>query len=264
VDTEICRAPRPDGLGSSPSDDEREKLSLATHWLSFQSEDGSDPSPASNSNLVLLSFWLVKPTRMHVAFRFKLGKSPSADGAGRSRLLDRFHWMPSVPVEQFQNTDIEAAARNYLVLREMYRARGRLNDALLLTLSGCWSHQWQVALVCYAAAAETLLTYSSGPGITRRLATTYACLVETQSSARDLQFQEFKALYSIRSDIMHGRTHSVLATDRLPSLESFARTIRRLWHAIIVTPPLAAALEGTDAQRQAYLDKVQLGYSPPP
>ncbi len=251
------------GWNATLSEDEQNELFFARHWVTFRWDEGTEPSPAANINLVLLAFWLVKPTKTQVAFRFKLGPNATTSGSGRSRLLDRFHWIPDVTRDQFDDTDLQSASSYYKVLHDLHCIRGRLNDALLLTLFGCWSHQWQVALVCYAAAAETLLTYATGRGITKRLSTAYACLVETQPHLRDVAFQEFRALYSIRSDIMHGRAHSVPATDRLPTLAEFADMIRKLWRVVVSSAPLIAALESTDAQREAYLNKVSVGYSPP-
>src|SRR5205823_1273542 len=115
-----------------------------------------------------------------------------------------FAWVSGATHGDFDDPDLRSAATYCQTLHGLCRARGRLNDALILTATGCWSHRWQAALICYAAAAEALLTYSTAPGITRRLAASYACLVETQTARRDAAYEEFRALYSVRSDIMHG------------------------------------------------------------
>jgi hypothetical protein len=270
---ELCRGlwiqrfgQKPDlrGLAATLGEDERDNVCYAQHWLTFRWDEGSDPSPAETVNLVLLALWLVKRTKTYVAFRFQLGQGAAAAEQCRRRLLDRFDWVPGATHEEFGDSDLQSASSHFRVLHSLCCARGRLNNALLLTLAGCWSHRWQVALICHAVAAEALLTYATGPRITRRLATSYACLVERQQLRRDAAFREFHNLYTVRSDIMHGRTHNVSPNDRLPTLARFGDVLRRLWQIVISSQPLITALEGTDAERKAYFLSVQSAYTAPP
>ncbi|MGH2359075.1 MAG: hypothetical protein ACRDGM_00810 [bacterium] len=259
------RSQRPDlrGLDASLAQDEQDTISLADHWLEFQWDEGTTPSPAETVNMILLAFWLAKPTKMHVAYRFELGCGSAVNTNKVCRLLDRFAWVPGTTHVALDDSDIEAAAVHNRVLRDLCRARGRLNDALVLTLVGCWSHRWQTALISHAAAAEAILTYATGPGITRRLSTTYACLVEAQPADRDRAFREFVSLYAARSDIMHGRTHNVAPPDRLPTLARFEEILRRLWRVVLSSPQLIHVLDDTDTQRQAWFAAREAGYSPP-
>ena len=250
------------GLDTTLGEDERDRLSYAQHWLTFRWVEGTDPSPGETVNLVLLALWLVKPTKTHVAFRFRLPERPATAGEERTRVLDRFLWVQGATDDQFEDSDLRSASSHYTVLHSLCCARGRLNDALLLTLAGCQSHRWQIALVCHAAAAEALLTYDQGTGIARRLSTSYACVVEAQQAQRDAAFQEFRSLYKVRSDIMHGRTHKVSAADRLRTLVKFEDVIRKLWRGVISTPTLRNALEDTDAKRKEYFCSIQAGYTP--
>lgn len=251
------------GRDTTLAKDEQDSISSAQHWLIFHWNEGTEPSPAETVNLVLLALWLVKPTKTYVAFRFQLGQDAATAENGIQRLLDRFSWVRGATHGEFENTDLHLASSYYRVLHALCCARGRLNDALVLTLAGCWSHKWQAALICHAAATEALLTYATGPGITRRLSTSYACLVETETLQRNAAFQEFHGLYTARSDIMHGRTHNVSATDRLPTLAKFQDVIRKLWRIVISSPLLVTALEGTDAQRKVYFQSLQSEYTPP-
>jgi hypothetical protein len=215
-------------------------------------------------NLVLLALWLVKPTKTHVAFRFHLGHEAAAVEKWRQRVLDRFAWVSGVTLNNFDDRDLRVAATYYPMLHDVCCARGRLNNALILTATGCWSHQWQAALISYAAAAEALLTYSTAPGITHRLATSYACLVETETARRDAAYGEFRALYSVRSDVMHGRTHNVPPSDRLPFLARFQKLLRTVWWVALSSSKLIALLEDSDAQREAYFLPLTSSYTPPP
>lgn len=245
-------------------DEQRDAFFYAQHWLAFCWNEGTEPSPAETVNLALMALWLVKTTRSHVAFRFELGQEAAAGQKRRSRLFDRFAWVPNATHEKFNDSDLRAASSYYPALRDICCAKSRLNDALILTLTGCWSHQWQSALICHAAAAEALLTHSTAWGITRRLATSYACLVEARKDCRDAAYGEFCTLYSVRSDIMHGRSHNVPPSDRLPLLGRFQDVLRILWRAVISSPQTVSALEGSDAQREAYFSRLASGYTPPP
>ena len=252
------------GLHEWIAKDEWDRASGAAHWLIFDWIDGTFPSPAEVTNLMLLSLWLVKPTRSYIAFRFELGRDAAGSEKARRRMLDRFAWVTGAIHADIEDMDLKSASAYYSALVTSCRARARLNDALLLTIAGCWSHAWQVALICHAAAAETLLTYETGRGITGRLAKSYACLTESDSTKRDAAYREFSTLYSARSDIMHGRTHNVVTTDRLPTLIRFQEVLRRLWRVVLTTPSLSAVLEGTDAQRKAHLHALEAGYTPGP
>lgn len=251
------------GLDATLAEDERTDAFSSRHWLTFRWNEGDVPCPAETVNLALVALWLVKPTRSHVAFRFELGHEAAAAEKGRFRLFDRFAWVPGATHDEFEDSDLQSVSSHYPALRDICCAGGRLSNALMLTLAGCWSHHWQPALICHAAAAEAILTYATGPGITNRLATSYACLVETQANARDAAFIEFRELYSVRSDIMHGRTHKVPESERLPILARFQGTLRTLWGYVLSSPQLITVLDGTDSLREAWFLSLQCGYTPP-
>ncbi len=251
------------GLESYVSKPEWERAANSDHWLTFPWIDGADISPSEVINLFLLSLWLVKPIRSQVALRFEIGRDNAAHEKTMSRLLDRFAWIPGSIDPDISDEDVRKASTYYSELEHLCRERGRLNNAMLLTVSGCWSHGWQTALICHAAAAETLLTYATGHGLTRRLATSYACIVASDSPSRDAAFAEFATLYSARSDIVHGRMHNIARTDTLPTLLRFQNLLRRLWSAILVSKKLLSALELDDTGRQAYLAQIENGYAAP-
>ena len=108
-----------------------------------------------------------------------------------------------------------------------------------------------------------MLTYSTRSGITRHLAITCACLLETHKTPRDVAFNRFLKLYEVRSDIMHGRTHNVPEANRLETLREFQDLLRRLWCTILTSPLLTSTLEGTDAGRQSYFLSIESGYVAP-
>lgn len=251
------------GLETYVSKPEWDRATNSDHWLTFPFGDGEEVSPSEVINLFLLSLWLVKPIRSQVALRFEIGREDAASEKKMSRILDRFSWIPGSIDPDISDEDVQQASRYYAVLERLCRARGRLNNAMVLTVAGCWSHGWQTALICHAAAVETILTYSSRPGLTRRLATSYACIVASETASRDAEFAEFITLYSARSDIVHGRMHNIARTDTLPTLLRFQGLMRRLWSAVLQSKELLAALELDDAGREAHLGKLESGYSAP-
>ena len=249
------------GLDAHISRPEWERAANSDHWLTFEWVDGAQPFPTETINLVLLSLWLVKPIRAQVALKFQIGRENAAAEAKMSRLLDRFAWIPGTIDPDISDTDLQSAATYYAALEPLCRARGRLNNAMVLTVAGCWAHGWQVALICHASAAETILTYSPGRGLTRRLGGSYACLAESAKDRRDAAFTEFVDLYSARSDIVHGRMHKIDRADTLPILLRFQNVMRKLWTAILGSAAHTQALELDDAGRAAYLTQLQTGYT---
>jgi hypothetical protein len=236
---------------------EKDELFFADHWLRFAWRDGSDPSAAEYVNLFLLALWVELPTRTHVKFRFCVNDDPGESPGGMSRLFDRFQWIEGGVTDRVSTANLAAAGTLFLPMKSALVARNRLSNALYLTFAGCNAIQWQVALACYAAAAEALLTYQTGSGITRRLASAYAVLMDTAPAARDNHFNNFRDLYSKRSDVMHGRGHLIPAADRLPILARFGDALRSLWRTVLLSVPATQALEGADAQRETFFQTQQ-------
>lgn len=261
--TRLEHPPELRGLEEHVSKPEWNRALAADHWLTFQSIGSTEPSPSKVINLVLLSLWLVKPIRCQVALKFEIGQEDAASEAGMNRLLDRFACIPDSIDADITDEDLRLASTYYGVLEQLALARGRLNNAIVLTVAGCWSHGWQTALINHAAAAETILTYSTGQGLSRRLGESYACLVETEKRKRDAAFTEFASLYSARSDIVHGRMHRIARTDTLPTLLHFQNLIRTLWRVVLTSTSHVSALELDDIGRKTYLAQLQSGYSAP-
>lgn len=259
----FAQTPDLSGLEAHVSKPEWDRVVRSDHWLAFEWSGGEELSPAEVANLVLLSLWLVKPTRAQVALRFEIGHAEAAGEKKMSRVLNRFAWIPRAIDPDVSNEDIRQAATYYSKLEAICRRRGRLNNASVLTVTGCWSHGWQTALICYAAAAETILTFSKDHGLTRRLATSYACIVASESSTRDAAFIDFMELYSLRSDVVHGRMHHIARSEALETLLRFQIMLRRVWVAVLGSQELLSALELDDAGRRAYLNGVEAGYKPP-
>ena len=244
------------------SADEWNRVREASHWIVFDWDDQSELRPVEIGTLVLLSLWIIRRTRTHIAFRFQI-EEETGNQTIRTRLLDRFAWTDDIIDDSFTDDQLHEASVLYSALADICIRRGRLNNAILLTAGGCWSHLWHSAFICHAGALETLLTYSKERGVTHRIAATFACITEHDNARRDAAFREFSYLYSIRSDIVHGRAHTVPVSDHAPTLIRFQSALRQLWRTIAGSPELIAALEKSDDERKPHLLALHGEYRPP-
>jgi hypothetical protein len=187
------------------------------------------------------------------------------DGSSFHRVLSRFSFLESRTGEWVSSQDLDSVRSYFGAMLSLGEKQGRLWQALVLTFAACVTPHWQVAFVCHAAAAEGLLTYSRSPGVTSRLAKACACLLRQGLAERNDLYEEFYFLYDTRSDIIHGRRHSLEASpdekiDRLARLEDI---MRELWRTFLARPELVEELERDDQSRQQFFATVAAGYSPP-
>lgn len=232
------------------SKEETDTCRETRHWLHFVRRAQGELSASAGTNTFLLALWIVRPTATQVRWRFEEG------GSERSvrRLLDRFQWIEGQAREEFDDHDLDAVSLVLPPLRSSYLAGRRLRNALALTFRGCVASEWQSAFICHAAAAEALLTCDRGSGLTGRLAEAYANLVARGSVDNGPAREEFKRLYSVRSDIVHGRAFDRgSAAGNVSDLAAFSDILRRLWRAILSSEAYRAALERPDAERKILL-----------
>lgn len=252
-----------EGLADDLAKPEWDRASNVGHWLRFGWDYNSPTRKHEILNLVLLSLWIANPTQTRVEFSFKVADDDHGPHSV-TRHLDRFQYIIGKVFVPFNDQHLQRASFLFKTLLALYLRNGRLNPALLLTLTGCWSIEWSTALICHAAAAEGLLTYATGPGITRRLSTTFACFMHNAAADRDNAYQHFRSLYDARSDIMHGRVHNIPVADRLAKLDAWQDALRALWGKACDTPAMMTALESTDDDRRLYFHAIAAGYTSPP
>jgi len=263
---EIIRRPQPyplRGLDEDLTRFDRDELFFADHWLTVDWSTGDVPSPSEIVNIFLLALWLSRPTKAHVKFRFKVATDPEAAPGSMARLLDQFQWIEGAAAEDVTDAQLATASSSFPSLVGIRLNSPRLSNALYLTFAGCQAVQWQVALVCFAAAAEAILTYDTGRGITERLALAYACLLAQEEAERDHLLREFYELYDKRSDIMHGRGYAIPGPDKLPILVRFGDALRALWKKVVDPAAIIQELEAPDAQRRLFFTRLQGSYLPP-
>ena len=244
--------------------DREDVLQSTRYWLSFEHQDGAEPSAGATVTLFLLALWLVRPTRTHVRFRFQVRREAGNGETGSfHRMLDQFNWIPGHVRSDLGDADLRRAATYYRGLWGVLLAKGRLRDALVLNAAGCMAHRWQVGFICHSAAAEAILTYSKAGGVTERLAKSYACLTRRSVRQRDLAYRRFRCLYGIRSDIMHGRLHRLQRLKKLRTLAQVENVMRALWRQVLWSGRVRCALEGTDTDRRQFMLSMQEGYESP-
>jgi len=228
--------------------EEQERCRGISHWLNIARSARDKVSPPEHINLFLMALWIVRPTPTHVPFRFGETTSGTKPFA---RHLDRFQWLRGQANKDVQDEHIDGLRRALPALRDAYIDGRRLRNALVLTLRGCVSRDWQAAFICFAAAAEALLTYSREPGLTDRLARSYAKLVARSQPAAKRAQEQFKRLYALRSDIVHGRSYERRrSSHNVRELVAFSNVLRRLWGAVLADPDLRSRLEGDDKHRE--------------
>lgn len=234
---------------TSPVD--RSGLGLIPHWL-FVSRRAADAlSPAEKINTFLLALWIVRATGTYAPCRFEESESGTRNFV---RMLDRFQPIRGHSSDSVSNAHIRAVTRLLPAVRTCYESRGRLRNALVLTYRGCVSVDWQAAFVCFASSAEAILSYSDERGLTDRLAKSYAQFIAKSPVVRKRAEAEFRRLYRIRSDIVHGRSYTRgHSLQNLRDLAALSSALRRLWRRVLSTSRMTAQFESDDADRRRVL-----------
>lgn len=99
------------------------------------------------------------------------------------------------------------------------------------------------------------LTYDRGSGLTNRLARAYARLAENPDVPAAAGVDEFKAVYDIRSAIVHGRSYDRdESPTNLTDLIRCSNILRQLWRATLESEKTFCLLESDDEARRAFFE----------
>ncbi|MBI5694495.1 MAG: hypothetical protein HZC51_01990 [Nitrospirae bacterium] len=143
---------------------------------------------------------------------------------------------------------MEEAESYFEPIIKIRRDKKRLIHALDLTLQGCFAQKWNVRFVCFGSAAEVILNYGEKDELTEALANAYAVLVPGDNSKK-----EFKRLYGVRSNIVHGNVKKLKdAEANIQNLSAFEDMIRVLWKTILCDNGLMDMLEKSDKERETW------------
>lgn len=240
---------------------EKEDLLEVPYCLSFEHPPEEPLKSSEKINIFLLALWIVIPTETQVRHKFK----KSSRGKTDTRFLDRFLHIKQQVSSTVNTSHLEQLQVLIESMRLIYINKKRLWNSLLLTLHACSSKKWQVAFICYSAAAEGILTYSSENGINKRLAKSFACLTKKSTTERDRAFSDFNQSYNIRSKIIHGSkiNSNMSSEDRRTALTNFSNILRELWETVLVSESIISELEKNDKQRKKFFLEIEGEYSLP-
>lgn len=242
---------------SNLSEHHWQSLKGTEFWAVISGPDVSDSLASKMINTLLFSFWVVGPIRATTFFKFIDYKTVSI-------IHDQFHHNEKDQVLECTEERLNQTASFYKELMGIYRRNRRLQTAMVSTFYGCVTIQWKVAFICFGAALESMLTYERDPGITKRLAKSYACLTEQKKRSRNRVFREFVRLYGIRSRLIHGEFRWLRNPDHnLTLLSNFSGLLRNLWQTVLSNKTYCMELDKGDQSRKRFFRKFEAGYIPP-
>lgn len=233
------------------------ELRRCTHWVILDKNKSRLLNESVTLNTLLLAFWVHSANKISINYRFDEKES------GCNVIFSRFQFneMDNNKPEYDLN-DLKKVGAYFNQLENITITNGRLHTALSNTFQGCIASNWKTGYLLYTAALEAILTYGRGFGITNRLSKSYACLIETDSQKKQLEYQNFYNLYNIRSDIMHGKEMDTSADDNLTNLSRLASALRKLWQFILSDSYLIDTLEKQDDDRKKIFQNLEDGFKP--
>lgn len=220
-----------------------------SHWLIWEQAPDDELSTKARMNIFQLALWLANPTSMRIKYRFE------QDGADKtfSRVLDRFHCHPGEINTNIESAHLQEASNYVSSLCKICNNKKRLIHALDLTLQGCFALKRNVRFVLFGTAAETILNYGKSNGVTEALAEAYALLVTGGNTK-----EEFKKMYDVRSDIVHGRVKKLNDDNKnIENALKFETMIRELWKNIIAKDEYVESLEKSNDSRKKFFSSLK-------
>jgi len=242
---------------SNLSEYHRLALKRTEFWAVATDHNLSSSDASIIINVLLLSLWIVGPIRATTFFKF-------SDYRTVSIIHSQIQHNEKDTFAECSDDSLAITSKFYKEIFRIYKKDKRLQTAIVNTYFGCVTFQWKVAFICFSAALETMLMYGRGPGITKRLAKTYACLTEQTKRQRNKAYRQFIKLYGIRSRIIHGEYRWLKKPDRnLTHLSNFSDLLRRLWRIVLSSKEYCRELEKGDEKRRLLFGKIEAGYIPP-
>lgn len=238
---------------------EKDQIRDCTHWLVAEDIPKYWGSSSVLFNAFLLSLWIYSPNKVSIGFKFGVG-----EGKDYTRLLDHFQFYGVNDKDDYDEADLVKIREIFRKISGINRNGGRLQAGTVSTVFGCFQYNVNCASILYSTALESLLTYSKDQGLTERLAKSYCCLVQKNRHQRDLAYYEFKKVYKVRSDLVHGRHKKRdLPKRNLNNLRLITKALRKVWSAILNDKTSMVELEKNNSARKAFFKQIELGYSIP-
>ncbi|MDP8201016.1 MAG: HEPN domain-containing protein [Candidatus Tenebribacter burtonii] len=207
-------------------------------------------------NLFQLSLLIIKPSKTKIPYKY--------NGNNFHRYEYKFNFIQNF-TKEITKKDILNIAEIYPAFLKIYQESKRLRSAIVYMLNGCITITWNSAYILYMTTFETLLSDGSERGIKKKLAWAYAILTETDNEKRQKAFDEFRDIYKIRSEILHGKSFKDKFGKGEINLEKLANCrdmLRKLWQVILASKETKEKLSGNDSVRRKYFKKVSNGWMP--
>lgn len=230
------------------------------YWLVLDDTANATWGYQELANILQLALWCVRKNSVSVPFRFECNDEPNA-GQLFSRLLDRMH-SPSRAATHFDDNELAEAASYFRGLLAIPR-QARLNNAVVMTLLGCFQARWQSAVLLHATAMEALVTWSEHH-VTRRAGWAFAALVEADAAKMPAAYDEFVACYKGRSELIHGRASKFAAGKGKALRASWERILRCAWSVVLCHPYAVSELNRDDTARELFFQLLAQGWPVPP
>ncbi len=229
------------------------------YWLFLKKEDSEVEEIINIFQLVL---WIIKPTEFNIRFFSNLDKDSSKP---RYRnLLSRF-----IPIYknfkfEYNNSDIEKLKLFFPIMIDLYKEK-RFKNSIVFNYQGCITNSWETAYIHFSTTFESLLTHRSKWGVKKKLAWAYATLTETDNEKRQFAFDDFRNIYKIRSEILHGESFEDKYKNGELNLKELVKCrymLRKLWQVILDSEEMIEKLSGSDSVRSKYFRKIANGWLP--
>ena len=212
-------------------------------------------------NILQLAFWIIEPTELQIHFYSNL----NYEHKGRC-LFSRFLYIPKHInyKNEYEYQDIEKLKTYYPAMLRLYE-NNRIHNSISFNFHGCITNSWEAAYILFSTTFESLLTHKNKWGTTKKLAWAYALLTETENENRQIAFENFRDIYNIRSEILHGESFNDKYKKSDVNLEELAKCrdmLRKLWQVILDSKETIEKLKLNDAKRRKYFKKVANGWIP--
>jgi len=213
-------------------------------------------------NIFQLTSWIIKPTEYHINFISNLAKD--INKRKYKYLLSRF-----IPIHnhfdyEYNNNDIENLKIYFQIIMNLYK-KNRFKNSIVFNYNGCITKSWEAAYIQFSTTFESLLTHKNKWGTKKKLAWAYAILTETEKKKRQKAFEDFREIYQIRSEILHGESFEDKFGKGEINLERLANCrdmLRKLWQEILASKETKEKLSGSDIARRDYFKNVANGWMP--
>jgi len=243
------------------------KYKLTPYWLSIT---GNFTHFELEEKIIIfqLALWILSPTKTVIPFMTDFEETHIS-------LHQRFKFNPNYINYIFDLKEIIYIKKYYSKLFNISYNYQKVNLAMLFTFDSCLLQNWDAIYVLMVTAFESILYHKAHInkilqnkfkwGITKRLSWAFAILSENNDSKRQIAFREFKYIYNIRSDLVHGKMIKDKYNNGDINLEESAKCrdmLRKLWQVILDSEEIIEKLSGNDSVRRDYFKEVANGWMP--